>query len=383
LLQICQYLQSGRFVQYSGSGKFGGTFILSQSGGEKMQLKSLFVKASILVFFGVFASTAYAQPARIPQESGFSGFVSGGAGVWRVEDNMVKKIGGFRISDDEIGSLDNKPQSETSVTPIFNYNLRYTFASTRTQIFLGSELEDILRFDTTTSFGVRQELADQSIIGVGYIFAPFVSEVYRDPYVENRNRDGTDRYVNGVRLSYENILSSDFTFQYTYRNLDINNERSGRQLARDGVISGSEKDRLDRNGDQHDLEVLYRYTVESGGNKHAFIPSFQYSYYDLDGSAMTYNYFLFNLNYRYDAQKFAIAVNAYYGYADYDKSNPVFGKTREDDRYGFSVLGFYKHIFGVQGLHLNPLVTINRSDSNIDFYKSEVDLFALSLFYAF
>jgi hypothetical protein len=72
---------------------------------------------------GVFASTAYAQPAKIPQESGFSGFVSGGAGLWRVEDNMVKKIGGFKVSDDDINSIDDKPRSETSVTPVFNYNL--------------------------------------------------------------------------------------------------------------------------------------------------------------------------------------------------------------------------------------------------------------------
>ncbi|UCF02279.1 MAG: DUF2860 family protein [Deltaproteobacteria bacterium] len=349
-----------------------------------MRLMSLFTKVIIIVSLCVFASTVHAQPyARIPQESGFSGFVSGGAGVWRVENNMVKKIGGFTVSDDEIGSLDNKPHSETEVTPIFNYNLNYTFASTRTQIFLGSELENILRMDPSTLLGVRQELPDQSVLGVAYVFSPFVSEVYRDPYVEDRSRDGTDRTINGLRLSYANILASDFSFQYTYRNIDINNERSGRQLETNGVITGSEKDRLDRNGDQHDLEVLYRFVSESGGSKHTFIPSFQYSYFDLDGSDMTYNYFLFNLNYRYDTEKFAIALNGYYGYADYDESNPVFGKTREDDRYGFSVLGFYKHIFGVQGLHLHPLVTINRSDSNIDFYKSEVDLYALSLFYSF
>ena len=347
-----------------------------------MQLKSLITKVIMIVFLCVFASTVYAQPyARIPQESGFNGFVSGGAGVWRVEDNMVKKIGGFKISDDRINSIDDKPKSETEVTPVFNYNLRYTFASTRTQIFLGSELDDLLRFDATTLLGVRQELPDQSILAVGYVFSPFVSEVYRDPYVENRDRDGTDRNINGVRLSYEKILGSDLSFQYTYRNIDLDTESSGSDPALG--LTGSERDRLDRNGDQHDLEVLYRYVVESGGSKHTFLPSFQYSYFDLDGSAMTYNYFLFNLNYRYDVEKFAIAVNGYYGYADYDKSNPIFGKTREDDRYGFSVLGFYKHIFGVEGLHLNPMVTINRSDSNIDFYKSEVDLFALNLLYNF
>jgi hypothetical protein len=374
-------------------GKLGGIFIVSQSGGNKMQLKSLFTKVIILVFLGVFASTAYAQPfAKIPQESGFSGFVNGGAGLWRVEDNMVKKIGFFQVSDDDIGSIDNKPKSETSGSPIFNYNVRYTFASTRTQIFLGSLLEDILRFDAVTLLGVRQELPDQSVIAVSYVFSPLVTEVYKDPYVEGKNRNGTDRNVNGVRLSYDDILGSDLSFQYdrnvngvrlsyddilgsdlsfqyTYRNIDIDSERSGRQAVQDGDITASEKDRLDRNGDRHDLDVLYRFVSESGGGKHVFLPRFRYSN--------------FNLNYRYDVEKFAFAVNGYYGYADYDKRNPIYGKTREDDRYGFSLLGFYKRFLGVEGLALNGTVTINRSDSNIDFYKSEVDLFALSLFYTF
>ncbi len=345
-----------------------------------MNLKSLFTKVIIIVFLGIFASTAYAQPlAKIPQESGFSGFVNAGAGLWRVEDNMVKKIGFFQVSDDDINTTDNKPRSETSVSPIFNYNVRYTFASTRTQIFLGSLLDDILRFDAVTLLGVRQELPDQSVIGVSYVFSPLVTEVYKDPYETGTNRNGTDRNVNGVRLSYDDILGSDLSFQYTYRNLDIDSERSGRQLG----LSSSDQDRLDRNGDRHDVDVLYRYVLQDGGIKHTLIPSFKYSYYDLDGGAMTYDYFNFNLNYRFDVEKFAFAVNGYYGYADYDKRNPIYGKTREDDRYGFSLLGFYKHIFDVEGLHLNATVTINRSDSNIDFYKSEVDLFALSLFYAF
>ncbi len=345
-----------------------------------MNLKSLFTKVIIIVFLGIFASTAYAQPlAKIPQESGFSGFVNGGAGLWRVEDNMVKKIGFFQVSDDDIGSIDNKPKSETSASPIFNYNVRYTFASTRTQIFLGSLLDDILRFDAVTLLGVRQELPDQSVIGVSYVFSPLVTEVYKDPYETGTNRNGTDRNVNGVRLSYDDILGSDLSFQYTYRNIDIDSERSGRQLG----LSSSDQDRLDRNGDRHDVQVLYRYVLQDGGIKHTLIPSFKYSYYDLDGGAMTYDYFNFNLNYRYDVEKFAFAVNGYYGYADYDKSNPIFGKTREDDRYGFSLLGFYKRFLGVEGLALNGTVTINRSDSNIDFYKSEVDLYAVSLLYTF
>jgi hypothetical protein len=365
-------------VQYSGSGKFDGTFILSQGGGEKMQLKSLFVKASILVFLCVFASTAYAQPLqRIPQESGFSGFVNAGAGLWRVEDNMVKKIGFFKISDDNINSIDDKPKSEYSVNPILNFNLRYTFASTRTQIFLGNQLEDLLRLDTATLLGVRQELPDQSIIGVSYVFSALVTEVYKDPYDTNGSRSGTDRNINGVRLSYDKILSTDLSFQYTYRNIDIDKERSG--LAELGAPSG----RLVRDGDQHDIEFLYRFALEDGGMKHTFIPSLKYSRFDLDGTAMSNNFFLFRLNYRYDVEQFAISVNGYYGYADYDKSNPIYGKTREDDRYGFGVIGFYKRFLGVEGLALTANATINRQDSNIDFYDSEIDLYFVSLLYTF
>ena len=347
---------------------------------KKMKRISLIGGIVLVSLFCLFASIAYAQPAKIPQESGFSGFVNAGGGLWRVEDNMVKKVGFFKISDDDINSIDDKPKSEYSVNPILSFNLRYTFASTRTQIFLGNQLEDLLRLDTTTLFGIRQELPDQSIIGVSYVFSPLVTQVYKDPYVEGRNRKGTDRTVNGVRLSYEKILGSDLSFQYTYRNIDIDDEKSGKtQLG----LSSSQAGKLDRNGDQHTVEFLYSFISESGDTKHTLIPSLKYSRFDLDGDAMSNNFFSFGLNYRYDVAKFAFVVNGYYGYADYDKKNPVYGKTRNDDRYGFGLTGFYKRLFGVKGLALTANAIINRQDSNIDFYDSEVDLYFLSLLYVF
>ena len=342
-----------------------------------MQLKSLFTKVIILVFLCVFASTGYAQPMGIPQESGFSGLVNGGAGLWRVEDNMVKKIGYFKIGDSNISSIDDKPKSEYSVSPILNFNLRYTFASTRTQIFLGNQLEDLLRLDTATLLGVRQELPDQSIIGISYIYSALVTEVYKDPYDTSGSRNGTDRKINGVRLSYDKILSTDLSFQYTYRNIDIEAERSGQ------AALGYRAGRLIRDGDQHDVEFLYRYVFEDGGMTHTFIPSVKYSRFDLDGAAMSNNFFSFRLNYRYDVEQFAISVNGYYGYADYDKENPIYDKTRNDNRYGFGVIGFYKRFLGVERLALTANATINRQDSNIDFYDSEIDLYFVSLLYTF
>ena len=344
-----------------------------------MKPRSIVGKIVFLTFLCLCTTVAYAQPTGIPQESGFSGFVNAGAALWRVEDNMVKKIGYFKISDDSIGSVDNKPKSEYSLSPVLNFNLRYTFASTRTQIFLGNQLEDLLRLDTTSFLGVRQELADQSIIGVSYVYSALVTQVYKDPYDTNGHRDGTDRKINGVRLSYDNILSTDLSFQYTYRSIDIDKERSGSALG----LTPSQQDRLVRDGDQHDVEFLYRYVLQDGGIKHTLIPSLKYSRFDLDGDAMSNNAILFNLNYRYDVEKFAFSANAYYGYADYDKSNPIYGKTRNDNRYGFGLIGFYKRFLDVEGLALTANVIMNRQDSNIDFYDSEIDLYFLSFLYTF
>jgi hypothetical protein len=346
-----------------------------------MKSRSLIGKIVLVSLLCLCTSIAYAQPTGIPQESGFSGFVNGGAALWRVEDNMVKRIGYFKIGDSNISSTDDKPKSEYSVSPILNFNLRYTFASTRTQIFLGNQLEDLLRLDTSSQIGVRQELPDQSIIGVSYLYSALVTEVYKDPYDTRGSRNGSDRNINGARLSYDKILSTDLSFQYTYRNIDIEAERSGSDPALG--LSSSQKNKLIRDGDQHDVEFLYRYGLEDGGIKHTFIPSLKYSRFDLDGDAMSNNAILFNLNYRYDVEQFAFVVNAYYGYADYDKENPIYGKTRNDNRYGFGLIGFYKRFLDVQGLALTANVLINRQDSNIDFYDSEVDLYFLSLFYNF
>jgi len=348
-----------------------------------MKPLALLRKALFIGLLIAFTSSAYGQPTGIPQESGFSGFVNAGAGLWRVENNMVKKIGFFKIGDSNIDSYRDNPDSEYSVTPILNLNLRYTFASTRTQIFLGNQLEDLLRLDTTSQIGVRQELPDQSVIGISYIYSALVTEVYKDPYDTTGSRSGTDRNINGVRLSYDKILSTDLSFQYTYRNIDIDKERSGRQLVSDGVITDSQTDRLVRDGDQHDVEFLYRHVLEDGGVKHTLIPSFKYSRFDLDGDAMSNNAILFNLNYRYDMERFAFNVNGYYGYADYDERNPIYNKTRNDNRYGFGIIGFYKRFLDVQGLNLTANVLINRQDSNIDFYDSEIDLYFLSVLYIF
>ena len=74
---------------------------------------------------------------------------------------------------------------------------------------------------------------------------------------------------------------------------------------------------LDREGDAHQAEILYRFFFD--GKKQAIIPSVTYFNYDLDGDAMRNDGFNFQLSYGYHGERFSAVVNAFIGYADYDK----------------------------------------------------------------
>jgi hypothetical protein len=103
------------------------------------------------------------------------------------------------------------------------------------------------------------------------------------------------------------------------------------------------------------------------------------SYEDLDGEAMANTGVDVQLTYLYDGDPITLVLNGYVGQADFDKSNPVFDKTREDDRYGASATVYYKNPWGWGLLGSEPMrffVTgaYYAVDSNIDFYNQEAIL---------
>ena len=99
----------------------------------------------------LFIGQAYAiEP--IPEESGFSGFLSIGGGYSRVKSNMIAGNTFGDVGHRSVDSLTDSPDSSSAGSFQFNYDLRYTFASTRTQLFLGTDLKDLIRFDSNIDF---------------------------------------------------------------------------------------------------------------------------------------------------------------------------------------------------------------------------------------
>lgn len=313
----------------------------------------------------------------IPKESGFSGFFNVGVVYLSIKSNMVAGNDLADVGKRTIDSIFDSPDSENDVLPLLNGELRYTFASTRTQLFIGNLLEDYLRLDLATLAGVRQELPDASILGLSYVFNSIPTEVWKDPYVAGRRRLKTDRTSSGLRLMYDKILGSDLEVEFTWRKIDVDDEFSGRTFL---GLPEFQAERLDREGDQFQLEFLYVFKL---GEKHSLIPSFEYARFDLDGDAMSHHRYRVALTHGYRAGRFSFATNLLYAYADYDKRNPIYNKTREDHRYGGSLSAFYHRLFNVEKLSLMGTIFGYNDDANIDFYEASALGGGLSVLFRF
>lgn len=322
--------------------------------------------------------TAWSQLNPIPKESGFSGFVNVGTMYLDVKTNMLAGNEVTDVGHDVITSLSTGPNNKDDVIPVFDFNLRYTFARTRTQLFFGNSLEDFLRFDFATQAGVRQGISDKSSVSAAFILSSLPAQVWADPYVVNTPRQKTDRTSSGARLNWENVLDSNFTAEYTYRKIDIDNEVSG--LTQLG-LPFAQASLLRREGDQKEAELSY---VWQAAPRHTFVPAYHFTKFNLDGAAMSNSSNAVQLTYAYRGDTVSIVANAVYESSDYDQANPIYLLTREDDTYTVGTQIFWHRPFGApKGWSLLGTFAYVDSQSNIDFYDERVFAAGLSAFYRF
>ena len=340
-------------------------------------MRSLIV--SFMVCGLLFTSIPAFSIEPIPKESGFSGFLNLGAAYLNVENNMISGNNFVIATENTIDSIFASPESKSSIAPIINGEIRYTFAQTRTQLYFGNQLEDFLRFDFATLLGVRQGLPDGSIGGISYVFSGIPTKVWADPYVAFARRIETDRTSNGLRLDWDNPFGTKFGAEFTWKKISIDDEFSG-------VFGGlgltpAQISLLDREGNQYTVE--FNYTWEFGGG-HYVVPAIAYTKFDLDGDAMANDRYTFQFTYGYKGDKYSVVANGYIGWADYDNISPIYGKRQDDDIYGLALTGFLHQPFGLpKGFSLVGNTGYYRSNSNINFYDAQVIAVGLSLFYRF
>jgi len=312
----------------------------------------------------------------IPREEGFSGTVALGANYFKFESNEIAEVAGIEVSEKQTNST-GEPDSKSSVLPALNFDLRYTLEDSGTQFFLANTLWDILELDSFTELGVRQQFEDRSILAVGLVFSSLV-KVYEDPYVVGTARSSTTRKATGVRVVYDRIMGSGLAVEAMYRNIKIDDEKSG-TLGGLG-LSSAEIDLLRREGKEISLGAQYTVPVGEG---QFFRPSFTYTNSDLDGEAMKNSRYQFDVTYVYDTKEYSFGLNLLYAMASYDKANPVFNKEEDDTVYGGAVFGSYKNLFDMPELTLIGRIAGQAKDADIDFLNSQALAAGLSLQYRF
>ena len=330
----------------------------------------------------IFVLILYVRPATainpIPEESGFSGFVSIGTSAMSLGSNMVS---GNKFGDVEnvtLPSIYGKPETVTSIKASINGSLRYTFGSTRTQIYAGTMLEDLIRFDFSALLGVRQIVPGMGIVGVSYLFPRIPTEVWEDPYIENTKRIETQRTATGVQLSWEWIFGTMFHAKYSYRNNEIENEQSGSDPFLG--LSPDQISLLDRNGKIHKTELAYLYRIGVG---HLLNTAFKYKRYDMDGDSRANDQVHVQLTHTKRKEKFIFITNVTCGISEYDKENPIYNKKQEDNHYGLALSVFYMKPFNLDKWSIVTNISTYKKTSNIDFYEGRASLFNISALYRF
>lgn len=343
------------------------------------------MKRSWFLITLVFSLAAFIMPAHaiqpIPEETGFSGFVNVGIGAMEFETNMIAGNAIGDTGDDVITSLEDSPDSESSATPVLNFEASYTFAESRTQIFAGNRLEDLVRYDLSTLVGIRQELKDKSIVSIAYVFTSFPTEVWEDPYVINQKREETDRTSDGLRLGYDKILGTKFEAEFTWRDVSLDDEKSGQTQLVGSDITAEQAKLLDRNGDVYVTKLTYPFVIKE--KRHILVPTLDYTIYDLDGDAMAFDRYGLLLSYLFNTEKVNLITNLYVGRSEFDEENPIYDKTREDDVAGATISAFWKKFLGVPKMSLVGTLAYYDSDSDIDFYDTTITMGTVSVLYRF
>jgi len=333
----------------------------------------LFVSALILA---IWAGQSLAiEP--IPRKDGFSGVIGAGANYFNFKSNDIAKVAGVEVSEKNIGST-GEPDSKSSALPSLTLDLRYTLGGSQTQFFLANELFDLVKLDSFTELGVRQEYADGSILSVGVVYSGMV-KVYSDPYVLNADRGDTKRTAGGIRVVYDKIMGSGLALEAMYRQIKIDDERSGTQGG--FGLTPSEIALLSRNAKETSVGAQYTIMVGEG---QAVIPAFTFINYDADGDAITHKRYQFDGTYAFRSKEFDFALVLLFAFTgDYDQSNPVFNQTEKDTVYGVFAKGVYKNLADVQGLDLVGRAGAESLDADIDFLNSQAVIAGASVQYRF
>jgi hypothetical protein len=299
------------------------------------KIKSLLKWILILQFFPIFVLAQ--APITIPTTSGFGGFFIVAPGAFNAQTNVIAngppffRYAGYK----KIESIFSSPVSKSAIGPAFTTEINYTFAKSKTQLFFGNRMEDLLHLDVPFGLGVRQELKDSSILSFSVLLTPLFLNYWEDSFVENEDRVITHVNFPGVRLIWDRIFKTGLELSTTYRLFKLGEEKNGQWLVDRGELDPDLQHLLVREGNVFRLQALYRLKI----NRHRLEPNVRYVDENFDGAAMATKGYVLRVNYIYPTPKVIFEATLNYGNRKAKAMNPIYNETLDAVRYGTAVAG--------------------------------------------
>ena len=319
----------------------------------------------------IAVATPLQAQINIPSTSGFSGYVSVLPGFINASSNTIAS--GAPAMDDvgfaQITSINEAPLSKSVFAFGAVLDINYTFAKTKTQVFAGNRLEDILRLDLTFGIGIRQELPDSSIVALSFVLTPFELKYWADPFVEGQDREKTRLKFPGVRFRWHRMFRTGLEFTATYRLYRFEMEKSGEWLVGQNRLLAAQRPLLLRDGNVLRLQLLYR--LRKG--KHLFEPAIRWANDFHEGAALANRGGSIRLTYMYLTPKAIFDVNVGFGRYQADAIHPVYNETLESNQFGAGaivIVPVKQYESSRLSLMVNSEIIV--ADRNVAFYDSQL-----------
>ncbi|NQX88847.1 MAG: DUF2860 family protein [Halioglobus sp.] len=309
----------------------------------------------------------------MPKEAGFSGEVQLGAAGGPVKTNFLAEAVTIDLSNDKIYDY-TSPTETTIIVPSLQFEVGYTFSGGNTRVRLANgAVENSLDFSFNTLLGLRHDFDSLGNIEIAALLPTPGVKVWQDPYLLDQKRRSTDRDSTGAHLAWDRIFGSGLEFVGSFRKRDIENERSGNSI---GILSPSQRDLLDRQGDLYRYELGYM--VDVGAIK--VRPSVAWIDRDLDGGAMAQDGFEIGIGLLYQGSGYSWLNRVAYQDLDGDRENPIFvGKTNDAEVYVFASELRIPEPFGWDNWFTAVGLAWGENQADIKFNKSSAAIFAARL----
>lgn len=281
----------------------------------------------------------------------------------------------FDTDNNITDSLDSQGQGRDSGIIFPLGTLKYTNQAGDKQVYMGSNQSDLIYGRFNLELGYKQRLQDNSVITIAYAPGLIASETWKDPFVTNVNREETDVNTKALRLIYDRILGTNFSFEFALREREIDNEESG--LAN---FTPDEQALLRRDSDIYYSQLSYLHRINQDL---ALRGAASYTRTDADGDAMSNDRYGADITVIKNFERSNLAVTLHYDYSEYDKANPVFGKKQEDSLLAAYLAYRYAEPFGLKQWSFLGIAGYGYSDSKINFYENEGTVITAGLSYHF